>query len=353
MKRVVVAGAGGYIGVPLCERLLKAGYTVTALDRYFFGGDKMDKLDGHAHLKILQDDIRFVDPDVFDGADAVIDLAGLSNDASAEIDPSLTTDINFKGAIRLAQMAKDRGVRRYVYSSSASVYGAGGKLALCENDELHPLTEYARSKGNVEKAILPMSDGRFEVVVLRNATVYGLAPRMRFDLVINIMTMRAWKDRVIYIMGGGEQWRPLVHIRDVVEAFMLALESSADKVNGQIFNVGSDDQNYQVQQLVHSIIDVIPNVTIHRIPDDPDRRSYNLSFNKIREVLNFTPSRRVHEGIVEIKQALERGVIDSNDPTCFTLQWYKSIIEWTNRIRDLTYRDRVLEPSNGYSTLAV
>jgi nucleoside-diphosphate-sugar epimerase len=233
------------------------------------------------------------------------------------------------------------------------VYGAGGNLGLSENDDVRPLTEYARSKLSVEKAILPMSDGQFEVVVLRNATVYGLAPRMRFDLVINIMTMRAWKDRVIYIMGGGEQWRPLVHLGDVVEAFMLALESSADKVNGQIFNVGSTDQNYQVQQLVHSIIDVIPNVTIHRIPDDPDKRSYNLSFEKIRETLNFQPSRRIHEGIVEIKQALERGVVNSNDPTCFTLQWYKSIIEWTNRIRYLTYKDSVLETNSTYNTLAI
>ena len=353
MKRIVVAGAGGYIGIPLCERLLSAGYAVTALDRYFFGVDKIEKLEGHSHLKIVQDDTRFVDPEIFDGVDAVIDLAGLSNDASSEIDPSLTTDINCKGAIRLAQAAKERGVRRYVYSSSASVYGAGSKLALSETDELRPLTEYARSKVKVEKAILPMSDDRFAVVILRNATVYGLAPRMRFDLVINIMTMRAWKDRVIYIMGGGEQWRPLVHLRDVVEAFMLGLVAPAEKVSGQIFNVGSDDQNYQVQQLVHSIIDVIPNVTIHRIPDDADKRSYNLSFKKIDEVLNFQPSRRIHEGIVEIKQALERGFVDSNDPTCFTLQWYKSIIEWTKRIRNLTYKDAVLEPSKTNDTLTL
>jgi nucleoside-diphosphate-sugar epimerase len=353
MKRVIVSGAGGYIGIPLCEQLLKAGYAVTALDRYFFGVDKIKKVERQTNLEIIQEDTRFVNPEIFEGADAVIDLAGLSNDASAEIDPALTTDINFRGAIRLAGISKERGVRRYVYSSSASVYGAGERLGLVESDPLHPLTKYACSKVDVEKTILPMSDDSFEVVILRNATVYGLAPRMRFDLVVNIMTMRAWKDRVIYIMGGGEQWRPLVHVHDVVEAFMLALESPAAKVSGQIFNVGSDDQNYQVQQLVHSIMDVIPNTTIHRIPDDPDKRSYNLSFKKIGEVLNFQPSRRVHEGIVEIKQALERGLVDSNDPTCFTLQWYKSIIEWTDRIRRLTYKDVVLEATDSDNTLNI
>jgi UDP-glucose 4-epimerase len=144
-------------------------------------------------------------------------------------------------------------------------------------------------------------------------------------------------------MGGGEQWRPLVHVQDVVEAFLLALEAPAEQVNGEIFNVGSDDQNYQIHQLAQFVVDVVPNVTIHRIPNDPDRRSYNVSFSKICHVLNFESSRRVYEGIVEIKQALERGIINPNDPTCFTLQWYKSIIEWSTRIQQLTYKGAVLE----------
>ena len=345
MKRILVTGAGGYIGIPLCEHLLKTGYNVLALDRFFFGLNKLDKLRREPGLEILQEDIRDVDPAMLGDVDAVVDLAGLSNDATAEIDPMLTTDINYTGAVRLARAAKERGVGRYIYSSSASVYGSGHKVGLTETDELYPLTEYARSKAEVESSILPLADRDFEVVILRNATVYGLAPRMRFDLVINIMTMRAWKDRVIYIMGGGEQWRPLVHVQDVVEAFRLALEAPAEKVNGEIFNVGSDDQNYQVQQLVRFVVDVVPNVTVHKIPDDPDKRSYNVNFAKIREVLNFEPYRRVHEGIVEIKQGLERGVVDPSDSTCFTLQWYKSLIEWSARIQELTYKGAVLERS--------
>lgn len=344
--KVFVTGAGGYIGVPLCRRLIAAGHHVVGLDRYFFGADKLGDLRRDARFTMLRDDLRTFDTAVLRDCDAVLDLAGLSNDATAEIDPRLTTDINFRGAARCAAAAKEHGVRRYVYSSSASVYGHGEDLALDETAPLHPQTEYARSKVAVERQILPMADSRFTVVALRNSTVYGLAPRMRFDLVINIMTMRAWKDRVIYIMGGGAQWRPLVHVNDVVEAMMLALTAPQEKVNGEVFNVGSDDQNYQVQQIAQFVVDVVPNVTIHRIPDDADKRTYNLTFGKIERVLGFKPTRRAHEGIVEIKQALDRGAVRPDDPTCFTLQWYKSIIEWTDRIRDLSCRGSVLELSS-------
>lgn len=340
---MLVTGAGGYVGVPLCQRLLESGYSVVGVDRFFFGADKVRHLERLPGFTIVRDDIRHMDVSILDGVHAVVDLAGLSNDATAEIDPELTVDINQRGAIRLAAAAKERGVERLVYSSSASVYGAGAHLGLTEDDEITPQTEYARSKAAVERAILPMAGGAFDVVVLRNATIYGLAPRMRFDLVVNIMTMRAWKDRVIYIMGGGEQWRPLIHVQDVVDAFMLALEAPSTKVSGHIFNVGSDDQNYQVVQLAQFVVDVVPNVTIHRIPDDPDRRSYNVAFGKIHETLGFATRRRVHEGIVEIKQALERGAVLPDDPTCFTLQWYKSIIAWSRRIEDLTCRGAVLE----------
>ena len=346
MKRILVTGAGGYIGVPLCERLLHKGYDVLALDRFFFGIDKIDKLRGQRGFEILIEDIRCVDPTIFRDVDAVVDLAGLSNDATAEIDPALTTDINYTGAVHLARAAKKYGVRRYVYSSSASVYGAGHKVGLAETDKLSPQTKYAQAKIDVERSILPLADRDFQVVILRNATVYGVAPRMRFDLVINIMTMRAWKDRVIYIMGGGQQWRPLVYVQDVVDAFLLALESPAEKVNGEIFNVGSDDQNCQIQQLVEFVMDIVPNVAIHRIPDDPDKRSYNVSFSKIREVLGFKPSASIGIGIQEIQRALERGIVNPNDPTCFTLQWYKSIMEWSTRIDKLTYKGTVLQVSD-------
>lgn len=342
MNNVIVTGAGGYVGVLLCEELLNKGYAVIALDRYFFGIDKMNSIAQHPKIKIIKDDIRYVDPKIFHGVDAVIDLAGLSNDASAEIDAALTVAINYKGTERFATEAKKNGIKKYIYSSSASVYGAGEKKSLQEGDPLSPQTEYAKSKVAIEQVLFRLKDKDFHPTMLRNATIFGLAPRMRFDLAINIMTMRAWKDRVIYIMGGGEQWRPFVHVRDVVKAFILCLEAPLEKVDGEIFNVGSTDLNFQINQIAQFVVDIIPNVTIHTIPDDPDRRTYNLNFDKIQSVLGFSISTQVHEGVVEIKQALEKGIVKPDDPTCFTLQWYKSLLTWSQTIEQLSYKGKII-----------
>jgi nucleoside-diphosphate-sugar epimerase len=342
MVRVLVAGAGGYIGIPLCKNLLERGHSLIALDRYFFGRERVDPIAESPNTAISVDDIRDFDPNILRDVDVVVDLAGLSNDASAEIDPALTRSINCDGGVRLARLAKEAGVRRYVYSSSASVYGHGSRDRLTETDECRPQSLYAESKLRVEALLTELNDTRFETVILRNATVFGLAPRMRFDLAVNIMTLRAWKERVIYIMGSGEQWRPFIHINDVVRALVLGVEEEAERVSGEIFNVGSDDMNYQISHLAQFILDVIPHVTVHRIPDDPDRRTYNLSFAKIKQRLGFEPATRVHEGVVEIKQALERGLVSGEDPTCYTLQWYRSLLEWERRVKELSLHGRIL-----------
>jgi len=342
MAKVMVAGAGGYIGVPLCHKLLDKGHSVVALDRFFFGKSRIGDLNKNSRAAIMTEDIRNVTPDMLAGIDAVIDLAGLSNDAAAEIDPELTRSINCEGGMHLARSAKEAGVRRYVYSSSASVYGRGVHERLTETDECQPQTLYAESKLQVEDLLGKLAAPGFEIVIFRNATVFGLAPRMRFDLAINIMTLRAWKERVIYIMGGGEQWRPFVHVGDVVRALVQGVEEDASVVAGEIFNVGGDDMNYQIQHLAQFVLDVIPNVAVHRIPDDPDKRTYNLSFAKIKQHLGFEPAIRAHEGIVEIKQALDRGAISADDPTFYTLQWYRSLLDWDRRIKELVLHDRIL-----------
>ena len=342
MAKVLVSGAGGYIGIPLCEVLVGRGHSVIALDRFFFGRQRIGELKDHPKVMVLVEDTRNVTPAMMAGVDAVIDLAGLSNDASAEIDPDLTRSINYDGGVHLAQTAKDAGVRRYVYSSSASVYGHGVHELLTETDTCRPQTLYAECKLRVEDFLRNAAAPGFEVVILRNATVFGLAPRMRFDLAINIMTLRAWKERVVYIMGGGEQWRPFVHVKDVVRALVQGVEEDTERVAGEVFNVGSDDMNFQIQQLAQFVLDVIANVTVHRIPDDPDKRTYSLSFAKIRQRLGYQPGTRVHEGIVEIKQALERGAVNGSDPTCYTLQWYRSLLEWEQRVKELSLHGRVL-----------
>jgi nucleoside-diphosphate-sugar epimerase len=342
MAKVLVAGAGGYIGIPLCHKLLKNGHFIVALDRFFFGKERLAAIGENPNARVVIEDIRDFDPQILSEVDVVVDLAGLSNDASAAIDPALTRSINCEGGIRLARLAKEAGVRRYVYSSSTSVYGHGVRDRLNENDECKPQSLYAESKLLVEALLGELNDPRFETVIFRSATLFGLAPRMRFDLAINIMTLRAWKERVIYIMGSGEQWRPFVHINDAVRALVLGVEAEAERVASEIFNVGSDDMNYQIRHLPQFVLDVIPHVTVHRIPDDPDQRTYNVSFAKIKQRLGFEPSIRVHEGIVEIKQALERGVILAEDPTSYTLQWYRSLLEWEQRITELSLRGRIL-----------
>src|SRR5438309_10930893 len=243
MAKVLVAGAGGYIGVPLCKKLLERGHSLIALDRFFFGKDRVDGIALSDRATVIAEDIRDFDPEILSGVEIVVDLAGLSNDASAEIDPELTRSINCGGGMRLARLAKEAGVRRYVYSSSASVYGHGVRERLTENDECRPQSLYAGSKLRVEEALEKLAGPEFETVIFRNSTVFGLAPRMRFDLAVNIMTLRAWKERVVYVMGGGKQWRPFIHIDDVVRVLVQGLEAPADIVSGEIFNVGDEDMN--------------------------------------------------------------------------------------------------------------
>jgi nucleoside-diphosphate-sugar epimerase len=341
MKKIFLCGVGGYIGIPLCESLLEAGYEVTGFDRYFFGRELLAPVEAQANFTLVVGDIRDVNESLLQRHDAVIDLAGLSNDASADIDLELTRAINHNGGIHLAHVAKAAGVRRYIYSSSASVYGRGIKMGLAETDLCNPQTEYARSKLAVEAALNEIKDSKFEPVILRNATVFGLARRMRFYLAVNIMTLRAWRDRVIYIMGGGEQWRPFIHVSDVVRTMVKCVEASSEVVAGQTFNVGSDVLNLQIKNLAQFVQDVIPNVTIHRIPDNPDMRDYNLSFRKLKDALGYEPGIQIHEGIVEIKQALERGVIRGEDPRFHTLQWYMSLMEWEKRISSLSWNGKI------------
>jgi len=249
-KTIFIAGAGGYIGSKMVYKFLERGYEVIALERYFFG-EVFSDLVKNKKLRIIKDDIRFFDENLLNNVEVVINVAAISNDPASELDPGITQSINYVGAVRLAKISKKMGVSRYILSSSCSVYGAG-KGVLTEESQLAPISEYAKSKINAERDILGLSDSNFCVTILRLATVYGLSRlRMRFDLIVNLMTLHAWKNKKVFIMGGGNQWRPVVHIDDVVRAFETVIEEiDPAKINSQIFNIGSNDQNYQVYHLI-------------------------------------------------------------------------------------------------------
>ena len=325
--RIFCAGAGGYVGMVLCKQLVNLGHEVTAFDRYFFGKTP----DG---CLVARGDIRKPPPKIMmDGYDAVVDLAGLSNDASCEIDEEYTAAINQTGGLSLAIAAKDAGIRRYVYASSASVYGHGDQLSLTEASPLNPLTAYSRSKVVMEDHLgrMGITNG-FEPVILRNATVFGVSPRMRFDLAVNVMTMRAWRDKVIYVMGGGQQWRPFIHVEDVARAIIWALTTRKEVVAGQTFNVGSDDNQCTVEHLATMVAAYFPDAKIHRIPDNTDERSYHLSFDKFFKASDLRRFKTTDHGITEIIRGLNNGSIDPNDPRAITLNWYKSMLEWKDRL---------------------
>jgi nucleoside-diphosphate-sugar epimerase len=339
-RTILVSGAGGYIGSVLTRELLAAGHRVVAYDRFFFGRDALAGADGDGRLTLVQKDIRDAEPRDLTGVDVVCDLAALSNDPSGEIDPGLTHAINHDGRRRLSAAAKRAGVGRYVLSSSCSVYGAGDTLELTEDAATAPLTAYAESTLNAERDALALAGDGFCPVVLRNATVFGVSPRMRFDLVINLMTLHAVERGHITVMGGGRQWRPLVHVRDVVRAFCAAIEAPAAQVAGQVFNIGLC--NHQIRSLAFIVRETLPiPVTVAVAPDDADRRNYSISFAKARRVLGFAATHGIEHGVREIYDALKYGRVDSG-PRTVTVGWYRSILEAKRLISAVELNGRVL-----------
>jgi len=340
MKKILISGAGGYVGTMLCEELLSQGYKVIALDRYFFGVDKIKKIKSK-NLEILIDDIRFFNESILNGVDVVIDLCGLSNDATSEINPKFTEEINYYGSKRLIELSKKNKVKHYIYSSSASVYGFSEVKFMDENFKLNPLTEYSKSKVSVERVLLDTCDDDFNITILRNSTIYGYSHRMRFDLAVNIMTLTGTKDGIIYIMGDGEQWRPFVHVKDVINV-MITCVKKIDDCKNKIFNVGSNNQNLKIKDLANKISSLIPKSKIIFIPNNPDNRSYSLNFNKIENELGYTCKYSIEDGVIEIKNNLENSNINYEDETTHTLNWYKKLIDWDKKISEIKMYDRIL-----------
>ena len=333
-RRVLVTGAGGYIGTSLVPMLLERGYRVRAVDRFFFGRELLPSDD---RLELVQEDSRRLNERHFEDVDAVIDLVAVSNDPSGELFQQATWQINHESRVRTAIMSRNAGVKRYLLPSSCSIYGFQEQGVVCdETCPINPLTTYALANRAAEEGVLGLADDDFNVIVLRQATVFGYSPRMRFDLAINGMTYGAWTTGKLPLLRDGTQWRPMVHVRDTASAQIFMLTAPAEKVNGQIFNIGSKENVYQLKPLAEIVRDTIiargRNVEIEWY-GDPDHRSYNVSFDKI-ESLGWKAKLGAAEAVLEIADKLQAGDLEKNAKT-ITLQWYKELAHWHRVIREL------------------
>ena len=320
IKNILVTGASGYIGSVLTPMLIKRGYKVYALDRFFFG----DNLKNHKNLVKIYKDTRSLKSKDFKNIHAVIDLAAISNDPSGEFFKKETLDINFKARLNCAKLARKNKVQRYLLPSSCSIYGFNKNL-VNEKSRINPLTTYAKANYMAEKYIMLLANKKFCVSVLRQATIFGYSPRMRYDLAINGMTEGAFRLKKIPIMRDGKQIRPLLHVKDTCRALIYFLKKNTKIINKEIFNVGSKNCTVSIKQMANRVKKNINNLKLEWY-GDKDTRSYNVSFNKI-EKIGFKAKYDLDHGIKEIIKELKKSKKNSKSLKTITLEWYKLLEE--------------------------
>jgi nucleoside-diphosphate-sugar epimerase len=301
--KVLVTGSLGYIGTLLVPMLQQKAHDVVGVDtdlyqKCTFSGQLPDS-------RTLYADVRDLHPDDLAGCDAVIHLAGLSNDPLGNYRPELTEKINQTASIRLAESAKIAGVKRFLFASSCSNYGAAGDQFLTESAQFNPVTPYGVSKVKVEAALTKMADSNFSPTYIRASTAYGLSPRLRFDLVANNLTAWAFTTGLVYLKSDGTPWRPIVHAEDIARAYIAALEAPRELIHNEAFNVGTTTENYQIREIAEIVKDVVPGCKIEYAPDaGPDRRCYRVDCNKIARVLkDFKPQWTARRGVEQLYDA--------------------------------------------------
>lgn len=316
---ILVTGASGYIGSILVRELLRQNYKVKALDAFYFG----DNLPTHKNMIKIKCDVRNIPKKIFKNVDAVIDLAAISNDPSGQVFNKETKEINFLSRLICAKLAKTAGVSRYILPSSCSVYGFS-KKKVNENSQTNPLTNYAYYNLQAENKIRKLADKNFTVTIIRQATVFGYSPRIRFDLAINAMIESAYTKKIIPLMRNGNQIRPMVHVKDTSRFMCFLLKQDPFLINEEIINVGSENLTKTIKYFANKINSSFSNSKIEWY-GNPDNRSYEVDFSKISKFKKFKILYDIDYAINEIKTALEKNKI-SKTPITITLDWYKNLI---------------------------
>ncbi len=312
--RVLVTGHHGYIGTILTSLLTAAGHSVVGLDSDLFTQSVFGEWQPEAFPSIHKD-VRDVQAADLEGFDAVLHLAGLSNDPLGDLNPELTLEINFRASLHLAEQAKRAGVSRFIFSSSCSNYGAAGDDFLTEESAFNPVTAYGRSKVLVEQEVSKLANSDFSPTFLRNATAYGVSPFLRFDLVLNNLVAWALTTGRVYLKSDGSPWRPIVHIEDISRAFLAALHAPRELIHNEAFNVGRTEENFRMSELAQMVSEVVPNCRIEYAPDaGPDKRNYRVNCDKIKRVLpEFQPQWTARKGAEELYRAYQRVGITPED----------------------------------------
>lgn len=305
---VLVVGGAGYIGSIVTSILLDRGYRVRLLDNLLYGNQSVEPLLAHPGLEFIHGDCRNIQDVVraMNGANSVIHFAAIVGDPACAEDDANALQINYAATRMMIEVAKGHGIERFIFASSCSVYGASNDL-MDEKSETEPISLYAETKLSSERVLLDAKSATFHPTILRFATVFGLAPRPRFDLVVNLLSAKSIQDGVITIYNG-DQWRPFIHANDVAAAVVKTLDAPLESVSGEIFNVGDDRLNFTLAQVAEKIRSLIPQTQIEYV-ENADRRNYRVSFRKIRGCLGFAANFSLEDGILEIKRAFERGLI--------------------------------------------
>jgi len=306
--RVLVTGHNGYVGTVLVPMLVKAGHDVVGLDTNLYQAATFGEENSTVAVPAIQKDVRDVTHADIDGFDAILHLAGLSNDPLGDLNPELTYEINHQASVRLAEIAKELGVERYIFSSSCSNYGAGVDDWLTEESAFNPVTPYGKSKVMVEQDVAKMADDNFSPTFLRSATAYGVSPRLRFDLVINNLTAWAYTTGLVYLKSDGTPWRPVVHIEDMALAFVAALHAPRELIHNEAFNVGRPEENYRIRELAEIVAEVVPNSRVEFAEGaSPDKRNYRVDSSKIARTLpEYKPQWTARRGAQELYEAYQR-----------------------------------------------